>query len=344
MAEASFSWAILGDIGGTNARLELTKVVQGSTKPEVVKSVFYRTNDYAGGLYEVLELFLNEFRSTDRYPTIGVIAVACPVNQNCSEKFANSIWPPIDGAAVGKKFGLTSFTLLNDFEAIGHALSQVGTSDVVVVTEGKSEPFGIKAVVGPGTGLGVAYVGKSYNESGKIINTVYPTEGGHTQFPASDEEEAAWGKYFLEKNPQWTYFHTEQAFCGPSIPHMYNFFALKEGTTEPTKLKGEDIFNLARKGSDPIARKTLDFSLRIYGEYLSNMAITLMPRGGIYLTGGVTASLQEEILKVDGPFLKAFYNKGFLNSVLKLMPVFIVKIVELGLLGCFSMAGRLLYP
>lgn len=50
-------------------------------------------------------------------------------------------------------------------------------------------------------------------------------------------------------------------------------------------MKGKEIFTLAKEGKDPIARKTLDFFLKIYGEYLSNMAITIMPRGGIYLTG-----------------------------------------------------------
>lgn len=196
MAESTFSYAILGDIGGTNARLELTKVIKDSSKPEVVKSIFYSTQDYKG-LDEVLEQFLSEFKGTDKYPTIGVIAVACPVNQNCSEKFANCDWPPINGDETGKKFGLTSLTLLNDFEAIGHALNKVGNDDVVVINKGKAETFGMKVVVGPGTGLGVACVGTGYNESGKVVNTVYPTEGGHTHFAATDEEEVAWGKYFL---------------------------------------------------------------------------------------------------------------------------------------------------
>ena len=197
MVEAAFSYAVLGDIGGTNARLELSKVVKGAVKPDIVKSVFYRTNDYKGGLDAVLEVFLDEYKGTEKYPTIGVIAVACPVTDNIAEKFANSDWPQIDGNATGKKFGLQSLTLLNDFAAIGHALSNITQTEVTVVNEGRDDLLGVKAVVGPGTGLGVAYVGQTDNGKGGVLNTIYPTEGGHTNFAYSDEEEIAWGKFFL---------------------------------------------------------------------------------------------------------------------------------------------------
>ena len=55
-------------------------------------------------------------------------------------------------------------------------------------------------------------------------------------------------------------------------------------------MEGKDIFKLAREGQDHLARKTLNFFLKIYGEYLSNMAISVMPLGGIFLTGASIVS------------------------------------------------------
>ena len=99
--------------------------------------------------------------------------------------------------------------------------------------------------------------------------------------------------------------------------HCCVFILFRENKKEPCTLKGKEIFELARKGEDPIARKTLDFFLKLYGEFISNWAINLMPQGGIYLTGmsileadnndvvkgGMTAGVHDEISREDGPFM-----------------------------------------
>ena len=194
---ATYGYAILADVGGTNARLELSKVNRGVFKSEVIKSTVYTTNNYDGGLDQVLNEFLEEFRGTEQYPSIGVIAVAAPVVNNITEKFANSTWPPIDGDATAKKFGLSSLTLLNDFVAVGHALDFVTESDLATINKGKPTPTGIKTAVGPGTGLGVCFVSHHKTEKNQVIPQVNPVEAAHSVFSSQDDEEVEFGKFFL---------------------------------------------------------------------------------------------------------------------------------------------------
>lgn len=197
MAERTHHYAVLGDVGGTNARLELSKVVKGAFETEIVKNVFYRTNDYQNGLDEVLEEFLKEFIDTEQWPHIAVIAVACPVHDNIAEKFANSIWPPIDGSEIAQRFKFDSCTLLNDFVAVGYALGLVKDEDTTTVSPGKPENLGIKCAVGPGTGLGVAFVTHHTDDDGDIAPTIYPVEAAHSVFAAQDDEEIEFRNFFL---------------------------------------------------------------------------------------------------------------------------------------------------
>lgn len=62
----------------------------------------------------------------------------------------------------------------------------------------------------------------------------------------------------------------------------------------------------------------------IFGCEVGNTALKFMPYGGIYLIGGVTNGITENLLHSD-IFLNAVYQKGRQEKKVRKMPIFIVK-------------------
>ena len=60
--------------------------------------------------------------------------------------------------------------------------------DVVQLNSAKERPNGVKAVVGPGTGMGEGYLTKSEYAP---FYEIHPAEGGHTDFAVRSEEDFA---------------------------------------------------------------------------------------------------------------------------------------------------------
>lgn len=75
----------------------------------------------------------------------------------------------------------------------------------------------IKAVIGPGTGLGECMLVPSNDRY-----YVWPGEGGHSAFSPIDELESEF-MLFLKKERKLDYICNEVAFAGPAIPYLYKF-------------------------------------------------------------------------------------------------------------------------
>src|SRR5207244_11498425 len=73
--------------------------------------------------------------------------------------------------------GLASVTIVNDVQALAHALLVLEADDLHTLNPGEPVRGGAMAIVAPGTGLGEAFViwdGRRYRAC--------PSEGGHTDF------------------------------------------------------------------------------------------------------------------------------------------------------------------
>ena len=87
-----------------------------------------------------------------------------------------------DGYALAEVFGFKAFTFINDFEAAGYGVANLESHQSTLVGgSGKTQdtPMTIKAVIGPGTGLGEGLLFK--NEADGLYYPS-PSEGGHTDF------------------------------------------------------------------------------------------------------------------------------------------------------------------
>jgi glucokinase len=75
-----------------------------------------------------------------------------------------------------------------------------------------------------------------------------------------------------------------------------------------------------------------------YGAEAGNLALKLLPYGGLYIAGGVAA--RNATLIKEGGFLSAFLAKGRMSSLLRRIPVYLVLDRKVGLLGAASRARR----
>lgn len=151
---------MIGDIGGTNIRLQLVRLYHDNKnkKDELKPLIKFGTREYKD-IVSVIKEYLSDVKATD-LPRIGVIGMAGPVEDNKIETPVNiRHWPLSDGYEIAKIFKLDSFVFLNDFTAAGYGVSRLTSSDYTPVKGSSTIPLqegagSVKVVIGPGTGLG----------------------------------------------------------------------------------------------------------------------------------------------------------------------------------------------
>lgn len=185
----------------------------------------------------------------------------------------------------------------------------------------------MKGVIGPGTGLGEAFLVKSefapYYE-------ICSSEGGHSEFaPRTDEDMELVKfakKYVAESNNIENLrakavvdrISVERIGAGPAVPLLYKFMKEKYPDLTDTfekegknfdEIKSYHIIERAMVKKDPLCEKVVEKFTEIFANETANLALKTLPYGGIYLIGGVTSGIKDYILKSD-TFLKNFYAKG----------------------------------
>jgi glucokinase len=90
---------------------------------------------------------------------------------------------------------------------------------------------------------------------------------------------------------------------------------------------------------DPVAARTFEVFVDIYGAEAGNMALRLLARGGVYLAGGVAARNVAQF--TTGRFMDAFLRKGRFEQILAAIPVNLITNAHVGLFGAAEMAARL---
>ena len=142
------------DIGGTHARFAIaTRGEDGTLTMD--EPITLHTEDHAS-FQTAWEAYRE--RKGGILPDAVAMAIAGPVGGDVI-RFTNNPWI-IRPALVESKLGVSRFTIVNDFEAVAHAVARAGDDEFLHLTgpEGPLKPTGRLSVMGPGTGLGVAHL------------------------------------------------------------------------------------------------------------------------------------------------------------------------------------------
>jgi glucokinase len=304
---------LLGDIGGTNARFAL------ASKDALGEVMSFEVAKYPRFM-DALAFFLKEVRSPI---TRAVIAVAGPIVEQRA-KLTNQAWI-IDADELKSSLGLQA-RIVNDFQAVALSLPVLRSEDLVGIGGGKIEDAAPKAVLGPGTGLGVACLANS--PEGPVIIT---SEGGHATLAGTCEREDRIIQYLRGK---FGHASAERAISGSGLENLYQAVAAADGLTVGTPSAAE-ITSHALTRDCEIAYEALHTFCAFLGSFAGNVALTFGAKGGIYIAGGISPRILEFL--AGSEFRSHFESKGRFRSYLEAVPSYVIVHPAAAFLGLQSL-------
>jgi glucokinase len=82
--------------------------------------------------------------------------------------------------------------------------------------------------------------------------------------------------------------------------------------------------------------RAVELFLDVYGAEAGNLALKVLPKGGLYVAGGVAPRLLPKLR--EGRFLEAFRTKGRMSPLLEATRVSVVTNTRVGLFGALHAA------
>src|SRR5205823_13840537 len=117
--------------------------------------------------------------------------------------------------------------ILNDFEATAWSLPRLKSQDLHRIGGGTAVADAPLAVLGPGSGLGVACYVPSAN--GGIV---LASEGGHASLPAASERE---DRVIAHLRERFGHVSCERVISGPGLENLYTALAAIDGQKVPVR-------------------------------------------------------------------------------------------------------------
>lgn len=309
---------IVADIGGTNARFGLVTSIDQAKREFTVEN----QQTYPSGEFDGLEQAVACYQeSLGREKIIGAcLAVAGPVAGD-TIKLTNLNWN-ISIPAAKDKLGLAKLEIINDFAAYAYAIQYIDKQFLTPINTGSGVEGCPIAVVGPGTGFGVAALVKH----GHRVSVV-ASEGGHMSLAANTALQAAIKE---QLSRQYQLVSVERVFSGPGLRHLYHALAAVEGKVAKPYRTAE-ISQHALDGTDEMCQRTLSLFCSWLGGVTGDLALALGAKGGVFLSGGILPRIADFLLASD--FQQAFKAKDQMSHYLKDIPVQLVTQGNSALLG-----------
>ena len=308
---------VCADIGGTHARFAIAEVENGRVV-SLGDPVTQKTADHAS-LQTAWQAF--EKIHGQPLPRAAAISVASPIAGDVI-RLTNNPWI-IRQSLIPERLGADTYTVINDFGAVGHAVAQLPEADFVHLC-GPDTPLpilGVTTVCGPGTGLGVAQVLKTADRY-----QVLSTEGGHIDYAPLDGIEDA----FVQRlRRTFTRVSTERICSGPGIVAIYETLATMEGRPMATH-DDRTIWTEALEGTDSIALAALDRFCLALGAVAGDLALAHGAKG-VVIAGGLGLRIKDRLLRSG--FDQRFVAKGRFQSLMAAMPVKLITHPQPGLFG-----------
>lgn len=308
---------IAADIGGTNARFaRATLDPQGVPTLHTVRK--YKVADYPSFQACWAAFARDEGGSL---PKAASVAFATAIGREVI-KLTNSSWV-IRPDTLDEELGLIHLRLVNDFEAVGHAVARLPPENLPLLF-GEDKPFprdGGVTILGPGTGLGVAMIAYDDGEPHVIA-----TEGGHLDFAPLDPLEEKILGYLRGK---FLRVSTERIVSGPGLNNIYK--AMATISHERVMLMEDaELWQAALEGTDSFARAALERLCMSYGSVAGDLALAQGPHA-VVLAGGLTQRMRDFL--PQSSFHQRFMAKGRFESLMKSVPIRIAVHEEIGLYG-----------
>ncbi len=310
---------LVADIGGTNARFALVDTVGDRCR-------LLDMQQLACADYPTFEDSLSSYlRLVGAKPALGVVAVAGAVKNN-AVRFTNLNWHITPESLT--QSGFPGVRLINDYAAQALALPLLDRQRLFPLGPHQGPHEGTLAVMGPGSGLGVAALIR--RPEGQDIPLA--TEGGHADFAAVDDVEHEIVKILTARHGRAS---IELLLSGSGLVRLHELLLLLGGKRSET-LSASDISERGLAG-DWDCRETLLRFCAILGSVSGDVALTLGATGGVFIAGGIAPRILA-VLEASR-FRERFEAKAPMVAWLKATPSLIITDTNSALLGAARVLG-----
>jgi len=329
---------LLGDIGGTRARLEIR--AQGRR----IAYKVYSSQAYSS-LISLLQTFLLDVgHLADRLkPSVFSLAIAGPVineKQNQSVKVTNLAWF-CSANKLREQFTLEKVFLINDLQAAAYGLAYLESTDIIEVYSGEAIKKFPKLLLGLGTGYGQSLLIEQNKELVALA-----AEAGHMNYAPFNAFSHIFYDVLAQSSPNdYMPVNVESILSGQGIIKLYDYLlehssilSSPEFTESMQKQKRPETISDYAHRHEALAENVLEYYVELVGGQAANAALSCLPMGGLYLMGG---TLRHIIPWLQSHyFMNAFVGKGCMSSLLKKIPIYVVTSDNVGLLGARHIAKR----
>lgn len=296
--------ALLIDLGGTHCRIGQIpgQPAEGVRAPHATAR--YALSEFA----DLPALISHHITRAALEPITQVCAgVAGPVHGSTAQ-LTNHTWQ-INADEIAQITGAQSVHLLNDLQAQAYALDDVPPKSLSPLLPGTPDPIGPRIVLGLGTGCNIAVAHRTH---GTLF--VPPSESGHTTLP----DAPGFRPVFDALRQEMPHLPVEAALSGPGLMRLHLHLSGEH-------LSPEDIVQ-----QQP--RKTLQTFVSLLGLTASNLCLSHMSTGGLYLIGGVARAIAPFLTPMG--FADTFHPRGPYTHILQRIPVNLITDDTAALRGC----------
>jgi glucokinase len=312
------------DIGGTHARFALARIEEDGTV-SLADPVTLKTADHTT-LQSAWEAYGRTIAQP--LPRLTAIAIAGPTVGDVLT-LTNNPWV-IHPGLLKESLDVDACTLVNDFEAVGHAVAQSGPEDFQHLCGpdfGLPED-GVISIIGPGTGLGVAHLWR-----GKGCYRVQPTEGGHIDFAPLDAIEDAMLARLRKRHRRVS---VERIVSGPGLVEIHATLAALDARPV-TNMDDKSLWAVGLSGEDGLAVAAIERFCQTLGSVAGDIALA-HGANAVVIAGGLGYRLRD-VLHRSG-FAARFRAKGRFESLMASLPVKLITHPQPGLFGAAAAFAR----
>jgi glucokinase len=231
---------------------------------------------------------------------------------------------------IAQGCGVADVRLLNDLEAMAHAVTVLHGDELHTLQVGQPSATGNAALIAAGTGLGEAIL---HRVDGRMRPV--PSEAGHADFAARTDAELA---LVVALRARFGRADIEHVVSGPGLANIARH--THGGPSCPVAGDLDAPGAAARVSAAgaagatpgcPHCVATLDLFVAAYGAEAGNLALRAMASAGLYVGGGIAPKLLPALQ--SGAFLRAFTDKAPMAALLANVPVHVILNDRAGLVG-----------
>jgi glucokinase len=312
---------LVGDIGGTNARLAIARVADGGQV--TLQDISVRRTREQSSLAALITAYAAK---NGPLPKVSCLAIAGPISNGVGR--VTNAGLSVDAGELERELGLTRVWVMNDFAALANAVPWLTADEVAAVRAGEAKAGEPISVMGAGTGFGCALLPPCGGRYGLVA-----TEGGHVSFAPTNETELRLWEWLKQREKRVS---VESVLSGRGLALLYS--ALCEWDGAKDKRGPEEISREAARDPDSPSGRAMDLFFNIFGSVAGDVVLVQGALGGAYLGGGIVMKNSEALLR--SRFVERFSAKGVMARYLEKVPVYVIQSEYAALKGAALWAAQ----